>query len=496
VRKGPLFRFAMGCASVTCAAFGILRLAGLPAEPQNTLPATDTPSASVSPSVVQRPRLFTHSAARRSSEMRPRVEIPITTPRVPTSAPPGVNVASDSATVNNQTSAPAGAARDLLVPQSRMTVSMVCELDDPPLGLVAEALQRCIDNAPQGASVDIPRGYYLLRRQVVVRRPITIRTAGSADGSITCSSGPDGCANLVASPALTDDYGVLSIQSTNDVTLEHIVFDGNHRGRLSTRAVEACRAGRNSIGFVASAFDCTRCAMRDVVATHALCGTGMLWIGAQATIERSDFRDNGDSALRLWADGLTAMYAPDSEIRDNRFFENSDVGLILGYGARSRVERNHFVQRTQSLFAGLMLDNFNSDNLSIRGDFRDADVTNNTIDCRQQRCLFGIQVGPRPWYPTRNIVGGHIWDNQIHGAKVGINVDGGGVRQAPVQIFSNRVTDLPAPSYFANCGTLISTGWMNIAPTSFVDRGDETTPTTSQMADTCQFFSPLRPATD
>ena len=66
-----------------------------------------------------------------------------------------------------------------------------------------------------------------------------------------------------------------------------------------------------------------------------------------------------------------------------------------------------------------MLDNFNSDNLSIRGDFRDADVTNNTIDCRQQRCLFGIQVGPRPWYPTRNIVGGHIWDNQIHGAEGG-----------------------------------------------------------------------------
>lgn len=31
----------------------------------------------------------------------------------------------------------------------------------------------------------------------------------------------------------------------------------------------------------------------------------------------------------MWADGLTAIYAPDSDIRDNRFFENSDVSLIL-----------------------------------------------------------------------------------------------------------------------------------------------------------------------
>jgi hypothetical protein len=352
-------------------------------------------------------------------------------------------------------------------------------------------LQQCLDTAPPSASVEIPRGYFLLRRQVVVRRPVTIRTAGSADGSITCSSGPDGCANLVASPDMYDEHGVLMVQSTSDVTLEHIVLDGNRNARLSSVASQACRAGRNSAGFTASVVGCLRCALRDVVATGALCGTGMFWAGAYATIERSDFRDNGDSAARMWADGLTAAYAPDSVIRENRFFENTDVGLIVGYGVRSRIEDNHVRQRVQSAFAGLMLDNFNSDNLSLRGDFTDLEVTDNTVDCRPLRCLFGIQVGPRPWYPSRNIVGGRIWNNQIHGAKVGINVDGAGMPRAPVRIFSNRVTDLPEPSYFASCNKPIPTGWMNIAPTSFVVRGDEVTPTGTYLADGCQLFSSL-----
>jgi hypothetical protein len=233
--------------------------------------------------------------------------------------------------------------------------------------------------------------------------------------------------------------------------------------------------------------------LHDVVATHAICGTGMLWSGAKATIEHSDFRDNGDSATRMWADGLTVLYAPDSHIYENRFIENSDIGLILGYAARSYIERNNVIQRQQKLFAGLMLDNFNSDNLNTHGDFRDAEVTRNRIDCRPQQCVFGIQVGPRPWYPTRNIVGGQIWDNQVHGAKIGINVDGAGVPGTPVRIFSNRVTDLPQPSYFADCDRPISTGWMNIAPNSIVHRGDEVTLTGTSLTDPCQFLSPLAP---
>lgn len=197
-----------------------------------------------------------------------------------------VSTVADPLPASDEVEQPVSPRADGAVPapsesQSRMTLSTICELEDPPFGLVAARLQGCIDIAPPFSSVEIPRGFYLLESQVVIRKPLTIRTVGSADGSITCSSGPDGCANLVASPRLDDDNGVLSIQSTTDVTLEHIVLDGNRRARLHTRAFQACRAGRNTAGFSASVIGCVRCAVHDIVATLALCGTGLLWVGAE-----------------------------------------------------------------------------------------------------------------------------------------------------------------------------------------------------------------------
>jgi len=73
--------------------------------------------------------------------------------------------------------------------------------------------------------------------------------------------------------------------------------------------------------------------------------------------------------------------------------DNTDVALIVGYGVGSRIERNVVQQRTQSVFAGLMLHNFNSNDLSSGGDFRGAVIAHNTVDCGPQLCVFGIQVG-------------------------------------------------------------------------------------------------------
>ena len=371
-----------------------------------------------------------------------------------------------------------------------ITIAVTCELDERAFS-VTDALQACIDAAPPGSAVEIPRGVYRLDRQVVISTPLTIRTEGSATGGVTCQSAPDRCARLTAGEGFLDAYGLLLVHDTSHVTLEHIVIDGNRRARLSTPAGAACRAGRNTTGFNASVVGCLECALRDFVSTNALCGTAMLWSGAQATIERSDFRNNGQAGTReLLADGLTAIYAPDSMIVNNRFIDNSDVGLILGYGVRTRVEDNDVIQRDHDLFAGIMLDNFTSSDLRRAGDFRGAVVTDNVVDCRPHFCLFGIQLGPRPWFPGVNIVGGAIFENQIHGAKVGINVDGAGTTTAPVKIYSNRVTDVP-PGAFANCVNGMSTDWMNIAPTSIVDRSDERTPTGTHLSDTCQFFSAI-----
>ena len=46
---------------------------------------------------------------------------------------------------------------------------------------------------------------------------------------------------------------------------------------------------------------------------------------------------------------------------------------------------------------------------------------------------------------------------------------------APTAIFSNAVEPAPSGSYFATCAQPIPASWMNIAPTSIVDRRNEET---------------------
>ena len=118
-------------------------------------------------------------------------------------------------------------------------------------------------------------------------------------------------------------------------------------------------------------------------------------------------------------------------------------------------------------------------------------IANNTIDCGAQLCTFGIQVGPRPWYASHNIVGGEVRDNTVRGAKIGINVDGAGDRDAPTAIFGTSVEAAPAGSYFATCAQPIPASWMNIAPTSVVDRREEDTRAASHLSDWCQLWSDL-----
>lgn len=370
----------------------------------------------------------------------------------------------------------------------------ICRTFDGSALTVAEALQDCIDRAPAGSILEIPAGTYVLGKQIVVSKPLTIRTSNSTDPHFSCVTRPVDCAVFMADREWLDDNGILYIRSTDHVTLEHVVLDGNRDERLSSVAARRCLEGRNIAGFNASVMECDTCGLDDVVSRNALCGTGLVWSGADASIERSAFVGNGDASTpRMWADGLTLLYAPDSEIRMNQFLNNSDIALIIGYGARTRIEANLIVQRTQPAFAGLMLHNFGSDDVSFRGDFRDAVITDNTIDCGPQLCVFGMQVGPRPWDWAKNIVGGDLHENRIRGAKVGINVDGAGTFRAPTRIFGNLVVDTPTGARFSDCAGLIPTAWMNVAPNSVVDRHEESSDTAVHLSDLCQLSSRLAP---
>jgi nitrous oxidase accessory protein NosD len=370
---------------------------------------------------------------------------------------------------------------------------MVCHPDSRGPYAAADILQDCINRAPAYSSIEIPPGVYVLHRQVVVATPLTIRTAGSAGTSLSCAANATRCAVLVAAPDFLAMWGPLVVWSTNNVALEHLVIDGNRAARAASAAAGFCVTRGNTFGFNASVVYCQDCSLDDVVSAHALCGTGMVWSGARATIQHSAFMSNGEAAHSMWSDGLTLLYAPESVIRDNQFVDNSDVALLIAYGVQSRVEHNVIVQRTQRSFAGLMLHNFGW-NLRTDGDFRGAVIAGNTVDCGAQLCAFGIQVGPRPWNMKGIIVGGDIHDNAVRGAKVGINVDGAGMFSAPVAIYDNRVTPAAAGSYFSACPTPLSADWMNVAPDSVIDRRDETTRAGSHLSDWCQLWSDLSTA--
>jgi hypothetical protein len=368
---------------------------------------------------------------------------------------------------------------------------VVCHSDEET-STAAVAIHACIDRAAPNSTVEILPGRYILHRQLVISKPLTIRTAtSSSDPPPACTFDEEQCAVLVAAVDLVAQWGPLLVQSTDHVTLEHIVIDGNREARSASDATRRCQDGDNTYGFNVSVLDCASCTVSDIVSTHAICGTGMVWIGAEATIQYSAFRVNGDSATRIWSDGLTLLFAPRSAITDNEFVDNTDVALIIGYGVDSRLERNTVLQRTQPAFAGLMLDNFDSNDLTSAGDFRGAVVAHNRIDCAAQLCTFGIQLGPRPWHATQNIIGGELHDNEVLGAKIGINADGAGVRDAPTTVYGNSIEGVSPGGHFAGCAERIPADAINVAPTSVVDRRGDPMQAGSHPSDWCQLWSAI-----
>lgn len=328
------------------------------------------------------------------------------------------------------------------------------------------AIQQCLDATSTGGDLALPAGTYRVTSLVRVGRGITLHTAGVAANAPACLvTGAPACATLRAAPDLLVARGFVQIEDS-DVTLEHVVLDGNRAARLQSTAAQMCAAGTNGPGFNAIAAGCTHCTLLYSATINALCGTGFEWNGADAFIGGNLVRDNGDHVTQfMWADGITITRTENTQVIANYFANNSDVDLILGSNANGLVRQNTIHHSTQDSFAGLMLDNFND---SAPGDFRGAQVIENTITCNG-RCDYGIQLGPHPWYHSSNIRGGTVSANSVDGARMGINVDGGGTAEAPITVSGNTVGPSPATATFL-CGPRPSSRF-NVSPDSVVSLG-------------------------
>lgn len=286
----------------------------------------------------------------------------------------------------------------------------------------SKAIQACIDQRGPGGSLALPAGTYLMTSQLKIVFPFTLQTQGLSGSTQTCTAGAN-CATLKAAPAFSERFGIIFVGGAGSIdhfVLDHVTLDGNRAARLTGKARDGCISGDNRYGFNATVQNCSSCKMVYSASINALCGTGMNWAGNFATIENNIFANNGDhDAPSLWSDGLSVEMANDSSIQNNRLTDNSDVGLISFGAARSTIAGNVIAQANAEAFAGLMLDSLNT------GDFSDTQIAHNTVSCSPGKCFFGINIGPRPWYPeNKPVFGGSLKGNTITGGTIGLNVSG------------------------------------------------------------------------
>jgi len=352
---------------------------------------------------------------------------------------------------------------------------------DPSGGAPASAaIQACLDTTPSGGELALPPGTYRVTSLIRIGRGITLHTAGVARDAAAClvTAAPP-CAVLRADSALAVPRGFVQLEDS-DVTVEHIVIDGDRQARLTSLAAQRCAAGTNGPGFNAISAGCDHCTLLMSATINALCGTGFEWRGASAFIGGNLVRDNGDHTRQnMWSDGITIINTENARVVANYFSDNSDVDLILGSNRGGVVQQNTIVHGHQDSFAGLMLDNFNG---TTPGDFEGAQVTNNSITCNN-RCDYGIQLGPHPWYHSSNILGGTVASNVVAGARMGIDVDGAGTATAPTAVHANQVSGSPSTATFL-CGARPSSRF-NVSPDSVVELGAGPAPDTTMLVHDC-----------
>jgi hypothetical protein len=369
----------------------------------------------------------------------------------------------------------------------------------------SEAFQRCIDDTTVTA-LNLEPGTYLANAPIVVWRRFRIGTAGLAGDTRNCQQLPAGwCARLLASsdPAAcindsaacaygrVSSGGVLQSLEATGVVFDHLIIDGNRAARRNTKAWDKCVLpppnGGNAFGFNAKVDECQgspdpaanrpRCEFTYNLTQNALCGTGLQWNGDYGRVQGNAAYNNGVHNIyeRRWADGLTILRNNGGIISDNHIVNSTDVGLIVGAGNGAKIQSNWIEQPGTYAFAAMMLGNFKeSGTTGQTGDFRNALIRYNTINCFARNCGIGLNLGPDPWTPPginyENIYGGTITQNSFNGARLAVNFGGAGKYGIPVTSTNNtyiNVSPYPIHLHPSGSGCVIPGGVVQNLPNNY-----------------------------
>ena len=250
--------------------------------------------------------------------------------------------------------------------------------DDAPDDI---ALQACLDAYDRVLLVpDGQPGYvgYLIANTLKPKRP----------GQLLTSAAIPRKATMVAAPGLGD--AMLRVSGLADFEISFIRFDGNREQRPRGKPCVTGNDLRN-VELTGAGFH-----VRYVESFGAVCGSAMT-VGGSSNYEiyQSLFYDNGrqpeeaDGVSGLWADGLTVFDCRNSTIRDNDFWDNTDVDLGVNGGRSCSVYRNTISHFSKYGFAGVVV----GDPSQTGGEF-----SANIVSSGYNLLGFGIIVPLLPFY--------------------------------------------------------------------------------------------------
>ena len=311
------------------------------------------------------------------------------------------------------------------------------------------ALQACLDNYDAVLLQPAGRpGYvgYLVSNTIKIKRHGGLLTSAAIPAKATIRATPDLSSSM------------LRASDVDDFDLSFIRFDGNRENRLvRDKPCTTAALNHRNVELIGNGFS-----VRYVESFRAVCGSAMtIGDSSDFIIYQSLFYDNGrqpedaDGIAGLWSDGLTVFKCVNATIRDNDFWDNTDVDLGVNGGSKCAVYRNTITHSAKYAFAGMVI----GDPSRTGGEF-----SNNVVTSGFDLLGFGIIVGCHPWAQCGGgyASGVAVHDNVTLGAVVNFAVDGlngGSIRNNIMQgAQGSRLVNCPGPAADYTVGHAINVG--------------------------------------
>lgn len=283
-------------------------------------------------------------------------------------------------------------------------------------------IQQLINVTPDGGTLALAPGVYLIGHTIDLTHSITLTTAGKSPEMPPCQlNAHSDCAELEAAPGL---IGPVLRGQCDGLNIDHIVVNGNKAHRTSGARAAGRAYYQNGSNIILNTSHST---ITNNLFENALCGTALELggPGVQLVVAGNTAANNGvHDASQLWSDGITVNDPQDSVFRGNLLINNTDVDLIFGGAVNCVIQDNlvrHYGGSRSSAFAGIMIQQWPGHS---NGNYTGTDISGNTVLGGPGRGVgFGFELGGSSWYQGTDIFGGVVHDNLVSGAELGFNVD-------------------------------------------------------------------------